>query len=254
MGHLAIVDLLLERGANVEATDDLGRRPLLSAARFGHTAVVRDLLDRGADINGDDWSDQTALSEAAVHGHDEIVELLLARGAKRSLLDAVALEDADLTGKLLSDGGDPDHVYYGEGRLAMYAVSRGNVAIVRLMMNHGATHHNGWHDDHPLVAEAARQGHIDAVRLLVAYGADVNAVGRDGKTVLDLATAGGREDGCRVCLRTAVCGKCRLRRMPVEWKRDLNSSVDPTRRALPAARRRGPPSDVLSFAAIILHR
>jgi hypothetical protein len=51
LGYLEIVDLLLDRGANIEATDDLGQWALLKAARFGRTEVVRRLLDRGADIN-----------------------------------------------------------------------------------------------------------------------------------------------------------------------------------------------------------
>lgn len=191
----AIVDLLLDRGADIEATDDLGRRPLLSAASSGRTAVVRRLLDRGADINGDDWSDQTALSEAAVHGHRDVVALLLSRGAERGLLDAVALDDAELVATFLLDGGDPNHVYYSKvGRLAMYAVRLGNSRIVRLMLDHGASHHHKRFDDHPLLGEAARQGRLDLVKLLIERGADLSAVGRDGKTALALATEGGHAE------------------------------------------------------------
>lgn len=194
-GKSAIVDLLLDCGANLEATDDLGRRPLLSAASLGRTAVVRRLLDRGADINGDDWSDQTALSEAAVHGQRDVVALLLSRGAERRLLDAVALDDVELVEKFLLDGGDPDHVYYSEvGRLAMYVVKLGNSRIVQLMLEHDASHYSKWYDDHPLLGEAARQGRLDIIKLLIERGADVSAVGRDGKTALALATEGGHAE------------------------------------------------------------
>jgi ankyrin repeat protein len=194
LDHLDIVNLLLDRGARIEATDDLGRRPLLSAASYGRTAVVRQLLDRGADLNGDDWSDQTALSEAAVHGHQDVAALLLSRGAERRLLDAVALDDADLVERLLADGGDPNHIYYSEvSRLAWYAVSRGNPRIVRLMLDHGAIHHYEPFDAYPLLSEGARKGHVDVVKLLIERGTDLHAVGSDGKTALDLATEGGHK-------------------------------------------------------------
>ncbi|KAJ5751131.1 hypothetical protein N7533_008159 [Penicillium manginii] len=46
--HEAMVDLLLERGADPEVTDDMGRPPLTYAVKGGNEAVVRSLLDRGA--------------------------------------------------------------------------------------------------------------------------------------------------------------------------------------------------------------
>ncbi|KAH7218863.1 ankyrin repeat-containing domain protein [Fusarium oxysporum] len=40
-GHEAVVRLLLDWGARIEAADKWGRTPLLLAAEFGHEAVVR---------------------------------------------------------------------------------------------------------------------------------------------------------------------------------------------------------------------
>jgi ankyrin repeat protein len=40
-GHKAIVELLLENGANADSKDDKGLTPLLRAAQNGHEAIVQ---------------------------------------------------------------------------------------------------------------------------------------------------------------------------------------------------------------------
>jgi ankyrin repeat protein len=49
-GREAVVELLLEKGADVESKDRLGRTPLLCAAINGHEAVVKLLLEKGANL------------------------------------------------------------------------------------------------------------------------------------------------------------------------------------------------------------
>ena len=51
-GQSLIVDLLLARGADVNALDQLGATPLFWARRLGHDAVARSLLQQGADPAG----------------------------------------------------------------------------------------------------------------------------------------------------------------------------------------------------------
>jgi uncharacterized protein len=198
LGYLEIVDLLLDRGADIEATDDLGQRALLSVARFGRTEVVRRLLDRGADINAVDWSGQSALSNSAVEGHSDAFDLLLSRGARRGIVDALALNDIALLEALLDerlrDDSDVDWLSDGRVRLAMLAAGRGNVAIVRLLLDRGAAQFQAWCDDHTLLAEAARRGHVAVAQLLIDRGADLHAVGRDGLTPFAWAIREGREE------------------------------------------------------------
>ena len=50
-GHLAIVNLLLEKGATPRPPDGARHTPLRGAAMFGHVEVVRRLLDARADVN-----------------------------------------------------------------------------------------------------------------------------------------------------------------------------------------------------------
>lgn len=192
LGHRELVRLLLDRGADIEGIDDLGATALMRAAGAGHADIVTMLLDQGANIDKN-WPGETALTEAATKFHPDVVSLLLARGATRGLLDAAALDDVPLVEKLLRGGADPNDLYCGHGSIAMYAVSRGNTSIVRLLLDYGAGH-QGPIDDRPVLSEAARLGYADIVALLIERGADHHAVDQDGMTALAWAREGGHRE------------------------------------------------------------
>ncbi|KAK5635619.1 hypothetical protein RRF57_011331 [Xylaria bambusicola] len=50
-GHEEIVQLLVEKGADIESKDSIGRTPLLWAAEEGHQEIVQLLVEKGADVN-----------------------------------------------------------------------------------------------------------------------------------------------------------------------------------------------------------
>ena len=60
-GEIDLVRRLVESGADVEATDSNGRRPLVCAAINGHAHVVEYLLKRGADLHAMDYSGWTMI-------------------------------------------------------------------------------------------------------------------------------------------------------------------------------------------------
>ncbi|OBT40534.1 hypothetical protein VE00_08988 [Pseudogymnoascus sp. WSF 3629] len=78
----------LQRGALADGKVDLQRNyshlkafPLLSAAANGHEAVVRLLLEKGAHIEAKFNRGCTTLHKAADNGHEAVVRLLLEKGA-----------------------------------------------------------------------------------------------------------------------------------------------------------------------------
>jgi serine/threonine protein kinase len=80
-GSEAIVQALLDSGAEVDLQNPVGQTALHCAARNGYEGVVRLLLQKGASVNAKDENEQTALQGAAAQGNEGIVRMLLESGA-----------------------------------------------------------------------------------------------------------------------------------------------------------------------------
>lgn len=224
-GDLEAVEGELARNlALAGASNETGDTPLHQAARNGHLPVVRALLAAGANadaVRGDgyrpvhcalmpNWFFQVELGPRR-----EITELLLARGARYTVFIAALLGDdgfvRDAVGRDRSLANFEDTCHH---RVLSAAVRRGDHAMTRLLLEHGA--------DPNLPEEGAPRGlslwiavndrHREIVRLLLAHGADPNAdvessgtpmsrAARDPELSELLRAHGGREqrsDGDRV--------------------------------------------------------
>ena len=87
-GQTDIADLLIAKGANVDARDKSGATPLHQAALKGNLAFATLLLQHGADVNARDGDGATPLHNAALSGHREVAALLLDKGADREARDS----------------------------------------------------------------------------------------------------------------------------------------------------------------------
>lgn len=76
-GDIKIVKYLIEKGANVNASDEFGWTPLTHAASGGHTETAKLLIKEGADVNKANNSGQTPLHAAASGNHTETAKLLI---------------------------------------------------------------------------------------------------------------------------------------------------------------------------------
>ena len=176
LGHLAIVRLLLEKGADVNRKGMHGITALGSAATHGYEGIVRLLLERGADVNGKGIHGRVALGSAAMYGYEGVVRLLLER-------------EVDVNAK-----GD-------DGITALYMAAKfGHEEIVRLLLDRGADANTKGKNGKVALKGAAWSGYERVVRLLLDRGADVNAKTNDGTTALDYASVKGRKGVVRLLL------------------------------------------------------
>ncbi|OAQ61390.1 ankyrin repeat domain-containing protein [Pochonia chlamydosporia 170] len=151
-GHESICRLLVYNGAHIDATDNCGQTPLLCAAMEGHCAVVNLLASDGADVEAKDKHGWTALLRASTNGHDNIVKLLTSKGAKLE-----AREELNGRTSLLCAAGE------------------GHCSIVEIFLRHGADIEDvDKHDNTPLLL-AAWSGYAATVEILLKSGANTES-------------------------------------------------------------------------------
>lgn len=80
-GHGAVVEALIEGGADIRQRTNAGTTPLLFAVRKGDMRSVNALLAAGADVNEKRVDLATPLLVAIINGHEDLVDLLLEKGA-----------------------------------------------------------------------------------------------------------------------------------------------------------------------------
>lgn len=159
-GHLNIVKLLLDRGAEVNAPPSpvAGRTALQAAARGGFGAIVHLLLSLGAQANAPSarYKGITALQGACLQGNLEIVELLLRSGAD-----------------VQASGGGFD----GDGTALHAAAEKGHVEIVKRLIGAGADVNASSNRRGQTPLQGALAGGHE---LVVEYLKGLGAVGRTG--------------------------------------------------------------------------
>jgi ankyrin repeat protein len=212
-GHVELIRLLVERGAEINARAYNGFTPL----HLAREPAVVDLLARsGADLNAVGASG-TALQRAATDvAHFEriprhaplcknarsICAILLDRGAEYGIAAAVLLDDLNWVRSLVKHPGQ------AQDKDAMRtACSYGRAAIVRLLLDNGADPEDANSGGLPLSYFAIE--HPQVLQMLFDAGADpavsVNYVGNghgpQDSTLLHEAAGNGAVESVRILLR-----------------------------------------------------
>lgn len=193
-GDYAAAQLLLARGANVDAATKEGASPLHYAAAAGHRGVAELLLGQGAEVDRQAVDGSTPLLVAAESGHTHVAETLLRHGANPNSSDSGGLTPllAALSGghrrcatALLGAGARAGG--RAQGRTALHwAAHHGMHRVLgKLLETAGAGDVNAEDEagESPLLS-ASRRGHQECVELLLAHGASTDKANLGGVTPL----------------------------------------------------------------------
>jgi ankyrin repeat protein len=184
-GNLAMVTILVEKGAKVNAVSSEQWTPLLNASSAGKDDVVAYLLDHGADIDHANSTGHTAVILAAYSSFPKIVELLIEKGADihRATSNGwtalhFAYDDMETTRVLMKYGADPNRIADFYTPLFLAAASNYTEAV-KVLISFQAdleieyanpTLHTGY----TALCVATASEHIETVRVLLEAGANVN--------------------------------------------------------------------------------
>jgi ankyrin repeat protein len=96
-----MVEALLRKGADINATGGRYDCALRAAAWYGHVEVLRVLLDNGAVSDTQGRPYRRALQDAIEEGHQEIARIVFGEGAQKQL--AITQASCDLRLKVRYD-------------------------------------------------------------------------------------------------------------------------------------------------------
>jgi ankyrin repeat protein len=181
-GRLALVELLLEHGTEVNTVDAWGHTRLRQALGYGYIKIVTSLLSHVANslVKSGDDNGATLLHLALAMNQKDIADLFLGANPAACVLVAGgdlseihwAAAKSDLARmKGLLDTGDKVNVKDCVGWTPLrWAVEQGNVEVIRLLLQHRAS----VLDSGLLVCRAVRKQRQDVIELLLSHKIDVN--------------------------------------------------------------------------------
>lgn len=210
-GQEPIINLmLLAKGSEIEAQNDLGWTPLHVAAYAGHEAVVKALIRAGSDIEAKDKQARTPLHVAAFAGHLTIIDMLLENGCFRHARDfesETALHYAARQGRdpiikgLIQDKNDRKS--QGKlGQTALHAAAEaGRVTSITVLLQKRLEIEARDNQFRTALHLAAQAGKDAVVQALLENKCDKNPRDEDGSTPLHLAAQAGNETTVEILLR-----------------------------------------------------
>lgn len=208
-GSTKAAELLIARGANVNAGYRFGNTPLHTAAYNQQPAMAALLVHKGGDVNArtnDGWTPlHKAMERLAVAPATEIppaqqvakvvsvVELLLKSGAALDIqgghigtpIHMAALAAQKPLVQMLIDKGADVNTKSRDGQTPLYqAAKKDSTDVVELLLSRKADVNARTNSGYTALMTSARNGNPGVAKLLLERGADVNVRDNDGLTAL----------------------------------------------------------------------
>ncbi|XP_065580502.1 uncharacterized protein LOC136040233 [Artemia franciscana] len=170
-GYTEIINLLIARGAEVNAISTLGFTPLYLAAQYGHEEATKVLIEKNANIDDFDTLGRTPLHIAALAGHTNVVRVLLSNRANPTIKN--------------NEGVTP----------LEFAVLHSRLEVVKLLLHHDKVDINAkGNDEWTVLHIASKVNSLEIVKYLVSEGSNINANDKSGQKPIHVAAENGHID------------------------------------------------------------
>lgn len=180
-GSTGLLNVLIQHGAKVNATDRYGWTALFYAAYFGHADCAKTLIEAGASVNSADHDGMSCLIWASGRAHMDVVSLLIDTGA---LVNT------------------PDR--YNSSAL-IWACRKGNTDIAEILLENGArVNERGMYGWTPLIV-AVKGNHIETTNLLLQYEPDLSVTDGNKMSPLLIACSEGFKEIALELIRRGAC-------------------------------------------------
>ncbi len=176
---LVPLDVIVERGAEIDEPNRFEQRPLHVAAHRDALDVVRGLIARGASLTAKDKTGKTPLHIAAEAGHLDVVKALIddhgmsveteGELGLRPLHSAVFGDKIMIVRFLLGRGAKQVEATFGDP--VILAARSGNQIMVEVLHEHGGDILGRRRNGRTPLCEAITHGHPHLVRWLILRGA-----------------------------------------------------------------------------------
>ncbi|KAF7939835.1 hypothetical protein EAE99_001640 [Botrytis elliptica] len=195
--HEGVIRALIEAGADVNASDELSLTPLMKVVVDNLPDAIDLLIEKGAHVDAKGFREHAALSMAANAGNIVAVKKLLAAGAEvdagKDTYSGTALvraassghkNDALVAKELILHGADVNAVCNGETVLMHSAL---HPSVMKLLIEAGANIEAKDAEGETVLHKAAKVGRDDSVQALIEAGANLHVKTFEGNTALSLA-------------------------------------------------------------------
>ncbi|KAI9645341.1 hypothetical protein NHQ30_006077 [Ciborinia camelliae] len=190
---LAVVTLLLQRGAKVDFRDKKGNIPLSWAAKRGAVEITTVLIQNGSDINARNNANETPIYIAAYTGSVEVVRAFLSRSPMPDIAVQsesgwtalhAAFDNADITRLLLEKGATeilPKSNFDTPLHVAAYFAKYDTFC---LLLETEWSKSLSTESLSSVFRLAATEGGLDIMKLLLTNNVDINNTDEDGTSAL----------------------------------------------------------------------
>ena len=224
--HPEIVNALLDEGANINEPNSDGVTPVLEAVRSNNLDLVKRMIDRGANIRATDEAGsnalhyitednpelakfliekglhmdargdfgETPLMHAMIAGAPKVARMLVENGADVTIVDnrlrtplhLANMMDVEMMRLLIENGADVNAKDSKGNTPLFYLPYKASEKYVDLLLAHGADINAKNYKGDSVLHHLIEKGDFETAMYLIEKGADVTAVNVKGKTVFDV--------------------------------------------------------------------